>query len=135
MPFRDIAAAKATHRISVTYADAQSLVSAATIGSNDILVTGPNGFSKSASLVGPPPTQNQSEMSVEYDIAGPFNASTNGSYQVFVVAGSVSDNASNFMPSTLLGAFSCAVGVVAQNAVTHLGEPVTHLGEPVTYLA
>ena len=79
---------------TVTYSDATSGVDFTSIDSNDVLVSGPNGYSQSASLVSVDINSNGSPRVATYSVAAPggtWDAADNGSYTVNLNASQVKD--------------------------------------------
>ena len=80
------------YTFSVTYAAPGDAVRPDTAGDDDLLVTGPGGFSAPAKLVGARLRANRSVLMVRYRVAAPggrFDASDNGSYCIAVADGAV----------------------------------------------
>lgn len=93
--------------LEVTYFDASG-IDVATLGGSDLLITGPNGFSRAATLVSTGLT-NGSPRVVRYRIApasGSFSAGDQGTYTVLLVAGQVGDVNGTANSSEGLGTFS-----------------------------
>jgi GH25 family lysozyme M1 (1,4-beta-N-acetylmuramidase) len=79
---------------TVTYSDATSGVDFTSIDSSDILVSGPNGYSESATLVSVDVSSNGSPRIATYTIAAPggtWDAADNGAYTVNLNANQVKD--------------------------------------------
>jgi len=121
----------------VTYRDGTG-INAATIGNGDLLVTGPNGFSRTVTLVSTG-LVNGSPLAVTYRIApvsGSFSIADNGVYTVAVLAGQVADVAGNFVAGQVLGQFAVAVDVTRPTAALTAVPTRTPTGEvmvTVTY--
>lgn len=99
------------YSFTVAYTD-NTAVRFASIGSSNIVVTGPNGYTNSAQLVGVDPTADGSPLTASYSISAPgevWGVTDNGSYQVILQDGQVSDIYNNAMPETQLGVFSVAI--------------------------
>lgn len=96
----------------VRYADVSGVLRY-TLGSTDILVTGPNSYSQLATLVSSvPSTGNPSSVDVTYSLAGPWNHLRNGDFTAALVAGQVTDTLGNtHSTNTTLGTFSVTVPV------------------------
>jgi hypothetical protein len=93
----------------VTYND-NGLVRRNSLDSNDILVTGPNGFSQLASLVsnGVTPNTDSSTLVATYQITPPGGTWDNletGLYSVTLQSNQIQDSDGNFSPQNLLGTF------------------------------
>jgi uncharacterized delta-60 repeat protein len=81
--------------IIVDYSDNVS-IDASTIGTGDITVNGPNGFEATPTLVSSNLT-NGATVSATYRLSAPngsFSNSANGTYTIYLIAGSVADTAS-----------------------------------------
>ncbi|MGB3402777.1 MAG: GDSL-type esterase/lipase family protein, partial [Microcoleaceae cyanobacterium] len=85
------------------------------LDSNDIQVTGPDGFSQTATLL------NVIDNQATYQIQAPTNGwqeNNLGSYAVTVQSNEVSDINSNFMAETMLGNFQVNVGETVSYAIS-----------------
>lgn len=134
MPYGNITTDLASYPITIEASDSQSGVNTNTINGNAIRVTGPNAFSKLASLISKTPaTGNASVIIFDLSVAGPFSVSTNGVFEIRAVSGTIADVAGNAVSNVLLGTFECAIGVTPGDVVTYNGETVTYNGETVTY--
>jgi cyclophilin family peptidyl-prolyl cis-trans isomerase len=84
----------------VYYSDATSGVKTSTIDGNDIIVTGPNGYSQTATLVSANATADDKVVTATYQIAAPSGGwksnSESGRYTVTLQSGQVSDLVGNF---------------------------------------
>jgi len=121
LPARDAT----TFDFSVTYADVTTAIDANTLGDNDVLVTGPNGFSQSATLTSVVPSALGTPRTANYRITAPggtWGRFDNGTYTVSQVADSVSDTAGNARPALpAIGTFNCSISFVWKvGAVLHL---------------
>jgi uncharacterized delta-60 repeat protein len=99
---------------TVTYADSLS-VDVASIGNNNILVTGPNGYSQAALLLSTNPTYDSSVIVATYQVTPTDTAvstSDNGTYTVTLEPNQISDDSGNFAPQRTLGNFVISVGAV-----------------------
>ncbi|MCX5658232.1 MAG: hypothetical protein NTW19_00750 [Planctomycetota bacterium] len=111
------AAGGTSYTFTVTYSD-NTAVNASTIGSGDVLVTGPNGFSQAATFVSVNNSTNGTPRTATYSITPPGGAwasTANGSYSVALVAGQVTDTSGN-AAAGVLGSFS--VGIAAAGDTT-----------------
>ena len=100
---------KSTATFAVTYTDPDGSLLSSTIGSNDILVTGPNGFSQLAALVSLDPPGDSSTRTATYRITAPGTAWTQadaGTYTATMKSQQVGDNSGNYVASGALGAFT-----------------------------
>ena len=105
--FKGPKAARKAYRFTVHYTDPDG-VSAATVGPDDILVTGPNGFSRTASIVKTKVKPNGTRISATYVIeppAGTWFTSDNGEYQLNLQAATVADAGGNAVTGGTLGTF------------------------------
>jgi len=110
-------AGAATYTFTVTYSD-NVAVSVATLDNTDLLVTGPNGFSQLATLVGKP-AKDGTKCKATYQITTPggaWDAADNGTYTVSVQSDQVTDGVGNALAAGDLGTF--AVNVPAAKAKT-----------------
>jgi len=113
------------YQFTVTYSDDVAVV-AASIGTGDVTVTGPNGFSDTPTLVGAPPGANGTPLVVMYEFTPPVNGaagwdfSDNGVYTINMVASQVSDAVPNFVKAGALTTFS--VGIPQTFTVNALGD-------------
>jgi RTX calcium-binding nonapeptide repeat (4 copies)/Calx-beta domain len=98
----------ATQTFTLQYADNVS-VSALSLSNRNIRVTGPNGFSQLATLVGVNPGGNGVVLAVTYRINAPggvWDSADNGTYQIDLLTGQVFDTAGNAAPASRLGSFT-----------------------------
>ncbi|MES2439843.1 MAG: zinc-dependent metalloprotease family protein, partial [Verrucomicrobiota bacterium] len=100
------------HPCNVTYTDA-SAVRVGHLDSADLLVTGPNGYSRFAGFVGADLAVDGSPLTGSYSIPAPnaeaWNAADNGVYTVTLNQGAVEDTFENVNPTTTLGTFTVAI--------------------------
>ncbi len=97
----------ATHRFNVLYGD-DTGINAATLDSNDLVVTGPNGFSQTATLVSIDAPGNGTPRTATYSIAAPgatWDSADNGDYTVTLQANQVMDTGGNAIAAGSLGSF------------------------------
>ena len=113
---------------SVTYSHYTNL-SGNSIGNNDITVTGPNGFSAPAVLVGT--TGSGRSFTGTYSIAAPggsFDAADSGQYTIRLNADAVGDAFGNFTTAGTLGSFAIDISppsaTLATDDVTRVGGAV-----------
>lgn len=102
---------RATEMITVTYADNYGL-DVSTLGNGNLLVTGPNGFNRSASLASVDNNTNGTPRTVTYQVSPPgatWDATDNGVYNVAIQAGQVADTSGNFLIASALGSFTVAL--------------------------
>lgn len=97
------------HPCDVTYTDSIA-VKRGSLGSSDLLVSGPNGYSKSATFVSANLSTDGSPITGSYLIPAPdgiaWTSADNGNYTITLRQGEVEDTAGNTSPSTSLGSFS-----------------------------
>ncbi len=99
------------YRFSVTYLD-NTAVDVATIDNQDILVSGPNGFSTPATLVNVTPSGNGITRVATYQFtppSGSWRISANGTYTIQLQDKQVGDTLGNLAPATQLGQFSVSI--------------------------
>ncbi|MGE5657523.1 MAG: DUF4347 domain-containing protein, partial [Actinomycetota bacterium] len=112
-----------TYTFSVTYTD-DTAIASGTLDSNDITVTGPGGFSTSATLVSVSPAGNGTPLTATYEFVPPggsWEIADNGSYTVYLQGNQVSDTAGNVAPAGSLGTF--LVGITPTPAPTPIPTP------------
>jgi hypothetical protein len=98
------AAGAATMDLTIAYADATTAVDPSTFDGDDVLVTGPNGYSQSATFVGA-----TAGGVVTYRIPAPggsWNPADDGVYTIAQRAAQVSDTAGNARPAGAIGTFT-----------------------------
>ena len=86
-----------SYEFDVTYID-DNVVDAATIGDGDVVVTGPNGFRRPATLLSATPIAGGSQLAARYQVIAPggaFDAAANGTYALEIAANEVKDAAGN----------------------------------------
>ncbi len=118
-----------TYDFTVTYTD-NVAVNVSSLDSNDVRVTGPNGFNQLASLVGVNTTGNGTPRTATYRLTGPggsWDAADNGTYTLALEANQVSDTSNNFAAASTLGTFLMASDTIAPTA-TATAENVTATG-------
>lgn len=100
-----------TYSFNVTYAD-DTAVDVSSLDSNDVLVTGPNGFSQLATLVSLDNNSNGTPRTATYRINAPgdsWDSADNGSYTVTLQNNQVKDTTANFFTGGSLGNFQVNV--------------------------
>ncbi|HWH68883.1 MAG TPA: hypothetical protein VNT26_05830, partial [Candidatus Sulfotelmatobacter sp.] len=93
---------------TVTYTD-DVAVRIATLGSSDIVVTGPNGYSNLVSFVGVDEALDGTPRQANYSVDAPggsWDVADNGTYQLTLRSGEVTDTSNNPIPELLLGSFN-----------------------------
>jgi hypothetical protein len=108
------------YSFTVTYTD-NIAVNVSSLDNNDILVTGPNGFSQPAMFVGVDTNSNGTPRTATYRISAPGGAWTsaaNGAYTVAVQPGQVTDTATppNPVAAGVLGTFNVMVDTIPPTA-------------------
>ena len=118
---------------SVIYSDNTS-ISTATIGTGDILVTGPNGYSQYATLLSVDNSANGSPRVATYRITSPdvqWIEDDNGIYQVTMVANQVSDLGGSFVAAGIIGSFT--ISALNLTPIADVGGPYSgDEGETIT---
>jgi hypothetical protein len=98
------------HSFSLTYTDNRA-INVSTIDSNDVRVTGPNGYNQLAQLVSVSSNTNGTPRIATYRIPAPggvWDAADDGNYSVSMVASQVADTAGLFVPGEFLASFAVA---------------------------
>jgi hypothetical protein len=101
-----------TYQFSVKYAD-NVLVNGSTIGTGDILITGPKRFKQAARMVSASPSGNSKSVTAVYRISAPggaWDSSDNGLYAIWLQKKHVSDTQRNFAAKQQLGILKAAFG-------------------------
>ena len=107
-----VTVAGTSYRFNVTYADPGDAVRVSTLGSKDILVTGPNGFSQTANFVVVNDLTDGSPRTATYKITPPdgsWRPASNGTYTISMQSNQVIDHHGNFVVGGPLGAFTVNV--------------------------
>ena len=110
-----------SHTFTVTYTD-DVAVDVATLDSNDVRVTGVNGFDARATLVGISENTNGTPRTATYQLSAPgsvWDANDNGTYTVSLQPNQVKDTSDKSVPSGQIGSFNVNVNNV--NEVAQLG--------------
>jgi hypothetical protein len=106
-----VTAGSPVHTFTVTYTD-NVAVNVTSLGSGDLYVLGPNGFSNLVEFAGADLAINTTPIAATYTLAAPnsvWSPADNGQYQVYLAASEVSDAANNELDETLLGSFTVAI--------------------------
>jgi Ca2+-binding RTX toxin-like protein len=93
--------------IQVVYAD-NAAIDVSSLDSNDVRVTGPNGFDQLATFLRVEPGSDGTPRTVTYRIDAPggtWNSTDNGSYTITVQANQVKDNRGNAVVTRTIGTF------------------------------
>jgi uncharacterized delta-60 repeat protein len=126
--------ATAPHTFTVTYGD-NVAVNVASVNGNDILVTGPNGYSQLATFLSASPSTNGNSIVATYQIVPPpgeWTPAANGTYTVTLQASQVGDIAGNAAAAGAIGTFSISVTAVT---LTAQGRNPSTATEPLTFTA
>ncbi|BAY23427.1 hypothetical protein NIES2100_31920 [Calothrix sp. NIES-2100] len=110
-----------TQNLTVSYTDNVG-VNVSTLDSQDIVVTGPNGYKPSVTLVNVNTNNNGTPRTATYQFTAPggsWDAADNGTYTVSVQANQVSDTSNNYLQSGTLGTFT--VNISSGNSLTTPG--------------
>ena len=96
-----VAVGATTYTFTVRDTD-DAAVKVSTLDSNDIIVSGPNGFSQAAAFVGVDTNTDGTPRTATYQITPPggtWNTADNGTYTVTMQTNQVSDTSGNYVPS------------------------------------
>jgi hypothetical protein len=119
-PYASLAAANVTsagattYSFSVTYTDSQA-VNVSSLATGNVVVTGPNGFSQTATLTGVSTSSNGTPRTATYRINAPggsWSGAANGTYTVTLGANQVKDTLGLPVPGGSLGSFQVNVPAV-----------------------
>lgn len=105
---------------TVTYRD-NAGIDASTIDSADVRVTGPNGYSQTATLVSVDSTTDGTPRTATYRVPSPggsWDSADNGTYTVTMQTGAVNDTSNNTVAAGSLGSFDVAIPTSGGGAVT-----------------
>jgi Metallo-peptidase family M12/Viral BACON domain len=125
-------------QFSVTYSNSVP-INVSTIDSNDIRITGPDGYDQLAALVSLDVASNGTPRTAAYAVTAPgggnWSPAHNGTYQISMQAGQVKDTASTAVAAGPLGVFDVSVPVsfYAANMDTDPGwtlQPAWQYGAP-----
>ncbi|MHB1036890.1 MAG: NBR1-Ig-like domain-containing protein [Pirellulales bacterium] len=97
-----------TESFNVTYADNVAL-DVSTLDSNDIVVTGPNGYRQLATFLSVDNTNNGTPRTATYQVTaagGTWDPADNGAYNLTVQSGEVGDSSGKYMAAGTFGSFS-----------------------------
>lgn len=112
------------YTFTVTYADNVAVVPG-TMDGTDVVVTGPDSFSRAAQLVGVSRYRSGPVRVATYQVKAPggsrWSRSSNGLYTITMQANQVSDTNNNFVAAGTLGQFSVSVPSSASPAVALSG--------------
>ncbi|MDB5297606.1 MAG: conserved repeat domain protein [Phycisphaerales bacterium] len=110
----------ATQTFTVTWAD-DIQVNAASVGTGDVVVTGPSAYNQTATLLSKVANSNGSVVTATYSIPAPggkWASTANGQYVVSVAPNQVTDAKGNVTPGAALGQFGVTVPAVGTAAPT-----------------
>ena len=117
-----------TYTFSVNYSD-NAAVNVSTLGSGDVLVTGPNGFSQAATLVSVDNNSNGSPRRATYRIntpGGTWDGADTGTYTIALQVNQVSDINNNFMSANPnLGSFQVNLDTIAPTFTNLVANDIT----------
>ena len=105
-----------SHSLTVDYTD-NTAVNVASLGTGDLLVTGPNNYSNLVDFVSVDTLTDGTPRTGTYSIPAPGNAwdaNNNGSYQVTLRDGEVLDQFNNAALQSVLGSFTVSIPVSQQ---------------------
>lgn len=103
-----------THSCSVTFTD-ETAVRLSSLDSTDLLVTGPNGYSRPATFEGVDLPSDGAPCTASYSISAPdatWSAADNGTYTITLASEAVEDTSGNATPEAVLGTFEVAISAV-----------------------
>ncbi len=107
-PFADVTTVGgASYDFTVTYVD-DTAIMVSTVDANDIVVTGPGGFSVGATVKVAPPGGDGTPRTATYTFTPPggtWNGADNGIYTISIKSGQVSDTGATFVGGGTLGSF------------------------------
>ena len=109
-----------SYDFTVTYSD-DTAVKSATLGNQNIRVTGPSAFNQLATLVSLNASGNASALTATYRLAAPggsWDDADNGTYSFTLVGQQVSDTLGQFAPTQLLGTLPIVLADVTPPTVT-----------------
>ena len=110
-PSGSSSANQSTYTFQVVYSD-NVAINVSTLGNDNIVVTGPNGYSQAATLVSIDVDSNGAVRTATYSITSPdsaWSSADNGTYTAALNANSVTDTSGNAAAATALGSFQVAV--------------------------
>lgn len=100
-----------TETFTVSWND-DNQVNFSSIGTGDVLVTGPNGYSQIGTLLSATPNADGSSVNAVYSVPaanGSWSAAANGTYTISARANEVQDKAGNSTPAATIGTFSVSI--------------------------
>ncbi len=121
--------------ITVRFADDTAIVWS-DIGTGDIRIHGPNGFSETAVLHSVTPSVNSSLIAATYLVSAPsgvWNSDVEGVYTIELLADQVHDQAGNAVPAGILGSFKVEIAdPLGPDGFGYVAVPVTHGFEDIS---
>jgi hypothetical protein len=112
-----------TYSFTITYTD-DTAVRVSSLGDSNVLVNGPNGFSRFATFTAADQAADGTPRIASYVVDAPnlsWQAADNGVYQVVLQDASVSDVNNNLVSETQLGPFTVNIPVTQQRLVVSAG--------------
>jgi hypothetical protein len=114
-----------SHSLSITYTD-ETGIKVTTIGDGDLNVTGPNGYSNTVTFVGVDNATDGTPRIASYSVTAPggsWDQTDNGTYQVTLRGGEVTDTSNNAIAEQTLGTFAVNIpsNVVLSVSSTPIG--------------
>jgi PKD repeat protein len=106
----DVTPGAAQYWFKVSYRDVDGTIDWSSVGTGDVRVTGPNGFSQFPSLSNFVSVPGGAD--VTYKLAAPggtWDPSDNGAYNISLLPNQVADNAGAFIPAATIGALTVAI--------------------------
>ncbi|MGZ8920146.1 MAG: hypothetical protein ACXW3L_04100, partial [Limisphaerales bacterium] len=106
-----VAGGLGSHSFTVTYTD-NTGIRVASLGSSDLTLLGPNGFSTTVEFTGVDNASDGTPRIATYSILAPqgsWESSDNGIYQIILQDGEVSDTANNTLSEQTVGTFTVSI--------------------------
>jgi hypothetical protein len=107
------------HSLGVVYTDS-SAVKIASLGSSNLVVTGPSGYSNTVEFIGVDLATDGTPRVASYSVPAPsgtWDATDNGTYQVTIQENQVTDTFNNSIAEAVLGTFTVAISTNVQALV------------------
>lgn len=134
------AANQSTYTFEVTYTD-NVAIDAATLGNSNVIVTGPDGYLQTATLVSVNAPGNGAVRIATYSVPAPdgtWSSADNGTYTVTMHAGAVTDTSGNAVAPVTLGLFQVNVppslGTVTTNTRASASDTLSNGGQDLRTL-
>jgi len=139
-----VTSGQTSHGFEVTYSD-DVAVDVSTVDSADIRVTGPSVFDAAASFVSIDNATDGSPRVASYAVPAPggaWDATDNGTYEIFVLSNAVGDTEGAFVDAQKLGEFTCGIAAAIYRADLNsapgwslegdwaYGQPLGNAGDP-----